>query len=204
MKYVNVITNEEKEFNVHKEILLSDKVSFVKYVAEMVVSDKLGYMLILKNTFFNYAILQYYTDITVFEKEEDFSIDILDKFLKANGEIINSIKSEIGSDEVHFLKTCCDELIKFRRTHFGEYKNDIEELLDTVRELVVKPDYMNELLKAVTEWVNTVSTREIDFDVVNKLAEIIPVMKDMDNVDVAKAIIKDIKTEEISEQVRGE
>ena len=189
MNYLSVKTNKEKKFTVNKEILLSDKVSLVKYVSEMVVSDELGYMLILKDTFFDYAILLYYTDIVVFENEEDFSIDELDKFLKINSGIMNTIKVEIGKDEVNFLRNCCNELIKFRRMHFGEYKNDIAELLSMVRELVVKPDYMNELLKAVTEWVNNVATEEIDFDVLSKFADVIPTLNGMDNVDVAKAIL---------------
>lgn len=199
MNYLNVRTNEEKAFTINKEVLLSDKVSLVKYVSEMVVSDELGYMLILKDTFFNYAILQYYTDIVVFENEEDFSIDELDKFLKINSGIMNTIRVEIGTEEVNFLKNCCNELIKFRRMHFGEYKNDIAELLAMVRELVVKPDYMNELLKAVTEWVNTAATKEIDFDVLSKFADVIPTLNGMNNVDVAKAILKDVKAEVVSE-----
>ncbi len=125
----------------------------------------------------------------VFENEEDFSIDELDKFLKANSGVINTIKAEIGTDEMNFLRNCCNELIKFRRVHYGEYKNDIAELLDTVRELVVKPDALEGLILAVTEWVNTVATQEIDLDMVTKLAEIVPMMKDMGSVEVAKAII---------------
>ena len=193
MNYLNVRTNEEKAFTINKEVLLSDKVSLVKYVSEMVVSDELGYMLILKDTFFNYAILQYYTDIVVFENEEDFSIDELDKFLKINSGIVNTIKAEIGADEVNFLRNCCNELIKFRRVHFGEYKNDISELLSMVRRLIAKPDYMSELLKAVTEWVNTAATKEIDFEVLSKFADVIPTLHGMNNVDVAKAIIQDSK-----------
>lgn len=196
MKYLDIRTNENKEFTVQKNILMSDKVAFVKYVSEMVVSDELGYMLILKELFFDYAILQYYTDIVVFENEDDFGIDLLEQFIKNNKAIMGTIKEEIGTDELHFLKTCCNELIKFRRMHFGEYKSDIAELLETVRELVVKPDALEGLLLAVTEWVNTVATQEIDLDMVTKLAEIVPMMKDMGSVEVAKAIMGDVKVEE--------
>lgn len=191
MKYSDLRTNEQKDFTVNTDILLSDKVAFVKYVSEMVVSDELGYMLVLKDTFFNYALLQYYTDIVVFENEEDFSIDELDKFLKANAGIINSIRVEIGSDEVNFMRNCCNELIKFRRMHYGEYKNDIGELLDTVRELVVKPDALDGLIIAVTEWVNTAASAEIDFSALSKFADIIPVLNGMNDAEVAKAIIQE-------------
>ena len=191
MKYSDLRTNEEKDFTVKKDILLSDKVAFVKYVSEMVVSDELGYMLVLKDAFFNYAILQYYTDIVVFENEEDFSIDELDKFLKANVGIINTIREEIGVEEVKFLRNCCNELIKFRRMHYGEYKHDIGELLETVRELVVKPDTLEGLLLAVTEWVNTAASKEIDFDALSKFADIIPMLNGMNSAEGAKGILRE-------------
>lgn len=196
MKYSDLRTNEQKDFTVNTDILLSDKVAFVKYVSEMVVSDELGYMLVLKDTFFNYALLQYYTDIVVFENEEDFSIDELDKFLKANAGIINSIRVEIGSDEVNFMRNCCNELIKFRRMHYGEYKSDIGELLDTVRELVVKPDVLEGLIIAVTEWVNTAAGQEIDFNALSKFADIIPMLNNVNAADVAKVIIHEQSKEE--------
>ena len=189
MNYLNIKTNENIEYTVKESIFMSEKVSFIKYVSEMVVSDELGYMPMLKDLFFDYAMLQYYTDIVVFENEEGFSIDILEQFIKVNKDLILAIKNEVGMDEVNFLKTCCNDLIEFRCVHYGEHKNDIAELLDTVRELVVKPDYMSELLKAVTEWVNTSAGKEIDLDMVTKLAEIVPMMKDMGSVEVAKAII---------------
>ena len=190
MKYLDVNTNEKREFMVRKNVLMSDKVSFIKYVSEMVVSENLGYMLVLKDLFFDYAILEYYTDIMVYENEADFGIDVLEQFLRANKDVVNNIKEEIGADEVRFLKTCCNELIKFRRVHFGEYKNNMAELLEVVRELVVKPDHMSELLKAVTEWVNTATGKEIDMNMVNKLAEIVPVMKDMGSAGLAKTILE--------------
>ena len=50
-----------------------------------------------------------------------------------------------------------------------------------VREFVVKPDYMNELLQALTNAVNTFADRgDIDYETVNKL----------DSKDVAKAIVE--------------
>ena len=56
---------------------------------------------------------------------------------------------------------------------------------------------MNELLDALTYAVTKFADREdIDFDALNKFADIIPVLQDMDNKDVAKAVIKDLHTKE--------
>ena len=49
---------------------------------------------------------------------------------------------------------------------------------------------MNELLIAATNALNSFADKsDIDMSMVNKLADIIPIMKDMGNVEVAKAII---------------
>lgn len=191
MNYTDVKTKKNKEFIVQKDVSLNGEIDFLKYVSEMVVSNELGYMPILKDTFFDYAILQYYTNIAVFEENNQFSLDELEEFLKINKNVIDSIKNEIGIEKVEYLNDCCDELIKFRCTHFDNYVSDIAELLDVVRELVVKPDYMDELLKAVTEWVNTTANEKIDVNALTKFAEIIPMMQKMGSVEVAKAILKE-------------
>lgn len=51
---------------------------------------------------------------------------------------------------------------------------------------------MNELLIAATNTLNTFADKgDIDMNMVSKLADIIPIMKNMGNVEVAKAIIAD-------------
>ena len=65
-------------------------------------------------------------------------------------------------------------------------------MLQVVREFVVKPDYLNELLIALTNAVNSFAEKsDIDMDMVNKLADIIPVMKEMGSKEVAKAIVEE-------------
>ncbi len=85
--------------------------------------------------------------------------------------------------------------------HYGEYKSDIWELLDTVRELVVKPDALEGLIIAVTEWVNTAAGQEIDFNALSKFADIIPMLNNVNTADVAKAIIHEQSKEESSIKV---
>ena len=51
---------------------------------------------------------------------------------------------------------------------------------------------MNELLQALTNAVNTFADRgDIDYEAVNKLADIIPIMQRLDSKDVAKAVVKE-------------
>jgi len=96
----------------------------------------------------------------------------------------------MGEDDLKELWKACDEAIEFRKSHFSDYREEVSDLLQVVREFVVKPDYMNELLIAATNALNSFADKsDIDMSMVNKLADIIPIMKDMGNVEVAKAII---------------
>lgn len=181
------------DYSYEGELSLSQKASFVMEVAGMVVSGEVGYAYILKEAIFNYCLIKYFTDIVLFENEENFSLDMIDKFTKDNEEsVIGAIKNAMGENDLNELVKACDEAIEFRKSHFSDYREEVSELLQVVREFVVKPDYMNELLIAATNALNSFADKsDIDMNVVNKLADIIPIMKDMGNVEVAKAIIAD-------------
>ena len=184
---------ETVDYNYKSELSLSQKASFVMEVAGMIVSGEVGYAYILKEAIFNYCLIKYFTDIVLFENEDDFSLDMIDHFSKINKEsVIDTITKAMGEDALKELWKACDEAIEFRKSHFSDYREEVSDLLQVVREFVVKPDYMNELLIAATNALNSFADKsDIDMSVVNKLADIIPIMKDMGNVEVAKAIIAD-------------
>lgn len=188
--YTN-FNGETVDFNYESELSLSQKASFVMEVAGMIVSSEVGYAYILKEAIFDYCLIKYFTDIVLFENEEDFSLDMIDHFTKINKEsVIDTITKAMGEDDLKELWKACDEAIEFRKSHFSDYREEVSDLLQVVREFVVKPDYMNELLIAATNALNSFADKsDIDMSMVNKLADIIPIMKDMGNVEVAKAII---------------
>ncbi len=189
--YTN-FSGETVGFNYESELSLSQKASFVMEVAGMIVSGEVGYAYILKEAIFNYCLIKYFTDIVLFENEEDFSLDMIDNFVKTNKEsVIDVITKTMGEETYSELSTACNEAIDFRKSHFSDYKEEISDLLQVVREFVVKPDYMNELLIALTNFLNKASDREIDIDMVNKLSEIIPLMKEIGSKEVAKTIIEE-------------
>ena len=198
---------ETVEFNYASELSLSQKASFVMEVAGMIVSGEVGYAYILKEAIFDYCLIKYFTDIELFENEDDFSLDMIDKFTKDNKEsVIGAITNAMGEDAFDELVKACDEAIEFRKVHFSDYKEEISDLLQVVREFVVKPDYMNELLSAATNALNSFADKgDIDMSMVNKLVDIIPMMKDVGNVEVAKAIISDQNksTEEKTDKIKS-
>ena len=194
---------ETVEFNYEKELSLSQKANFVMEVAGMIVSGTIGYAYILKEAIFNYCLVKYFTDIALFENDEDFSLDMIDAFMKGNREtVIDTITKAMGEDAFNELSKACDEAIEFRKAHFSDYKEEISDLLQVVREFVVKPDYLNELLIALTNAVNSFADKgDIDMDVVNKLVDVLPVMKELGSKEVAKAIVEEFHQNTPTENV---
>ncbi len=201
--YYNDFDGKKVEYVLEKGLSLSQKMSFVVEVAGTVVSKEVGYAQVLRQPMFEYCLITYYTNIVLFENGEEFSLDKVDKFIKDNKEnVLNVIRENVSADERAELDDACNEAIEYRKLHYNDLKDEIEDLLQVVREFVVKPDYMNELLQALTNAVNTFADRgDIDYEAVIKLADIIPIMQRLDSKDVAKAIVEEFHNEKVLSQV---
>ena len=191
-KYYNDLSGKKVEYILEKGLTLSQKTSFVVEVAGTVVSSEVGYASILLKPVFDYYLVKYYTNIELFEDDSMFSLDMIDKFLKDNKENVINVIYESFKEECNDLQAACNDAIEYRNLHYNDLKDEIETLLQVVREFVVKPDRMNELLEALTNAANAFADRgDIDMDAVNKLVDIIPIMQKMGDKEVAKAIVKE-------------
>lgn len=191
-KYYNDLSGKKVEYILEKGLTLSQKTSFVVEVAGTVVSSEVGYASILLKPVFDYYLVKYYTNIELFEDDSMFSLDMIDKFLKDNRENVINVIYESFKEECNDLQAACNDAIEYRKLHYNDLKDEIETLLQVVREFVVKPDRMNELLEALTNAANAFADRgDIDMDAVNKLVDIIPIMQKMGDKEVAKAIVKE-------------
>ena len=190
-KYTN-LEGKEQGFIYVTELTIGQKINFVVEVANMIVSKELGYIPLLKGIIFDYCLLKYFTDIEIFIDDNEFQIDLVEEFMNKNKSVINDVKENIKSNTVYNeLVDNCDKAIEFRKAHFSDYKEEISDLLQVVREFVVKPDRMNDVLEALANWLNSAAGKEIDMNMVDKLIKIIPAIQDMDNKEVAKAIIEE-------------
>lgn len=189
--YIN-FNGEKTDFSYTSELTLSQRAGLVMEAAGMIVSGEVGYAYVLRDAIFNYCLIKYFTDIQMFENEGDFSLDMIDKFVKDNQEtVIKVITDAMGETAYNELVTACDEAIEFRKSHFSDYKEEVSDLLQVVREYVVKPDYLNELLIAATNALNSFADKgDIDMSVVNQLIDTVSILKDVGGKEVAKAIIE--------------
>lgn len=201
--YYNDFDGKKVEYVLEKGLSLSQKMSFVVEAAGTVVSKEVGYASVLRQPMFYYCLITYYTNIVLFEDSEAFSLDKVEKFIRDNKEnVLDVIRENVSQEERAELDAACNEAIEYRKLHYNDLKDEIEDLLQVVREFVVKPDYMNELLQALTNAVNTFADRgDIDYEAVNKLVDIIPVMQKMDSKDVAKPIVEEFHNEKGLSQV---
>lgn len=192
-KYYINFDGKKVEYILENELTLSQKTSFVMEVAGMTVSSEVGYAHILKRPIFEYCLIKYFTNIVMFEDESAFSLDMIERFTKENKEnVLDVIRNSMADEEFSELERACDEAIEYRKLHHNDFREEISELLQVVREFVVKPDRMNELLDALTNAINKFATADnIDIDTVNKLVNIIPIMQNMGSTEVAKAIVKE-------------
>lgn len=179
------------EFNYTDHITLSQTLSFVTEMSGMVVSDMLGYAYMLEEPIFEYCLIKHFTDIKIFEKDNDFNLDMLEKFLSDNHDsVLEPLYKNTSNGIIDRLYTACDKAIEFRKLQLSNCREGITELLQAVHELVNKPDYLNELFIALTNWVKSFDGKpELDIDMVNKLADSISIMKNLDSADVAKTLI---------------
>lgn len=186
------LSGKTKEYDYEGRLSLSQKANFVMEVAGMVVSGEIGYAAILKEAIFHYCLIKYFTDIELFENPDDFSLDMIDEFCMKNKEtVVDVVVKAINESEYNALVKACDEAIEYRKMHYNDFKDEISELLQVVREFVVKPDYLRELLMALTNVVNVFAEKgDVDMETVNKLVGIIPIMNEMGSTEVAKAIVE--------------
>lgn len=192
-KYYINFDGKKVEYIVEKALTLSQKTSFVMEVAGMTVSSEVGYAYLLKRPIFEYCLIKYFTNIVMFEDESMFSLDMIERFVRENrANVLDVIRGSMTDEEFSELEKACDEAIEYRKLHHNDFREEISDLLQVVREFVVKPDMMNEFLEALTNAVNKFSdTGSIDMDAVNKLVNIIPIMQEMGSSEVAKTIVKE-------------
>lgn len=197
------MNGEKLECKVESELSLSQKTGFIMEVAGMVVSPTVGYATVLRKPIFNYCLVKYYTDINIFEGDE-FSLDKLEIFMKDNTELLNDIAKSIPRDEYNELEHACDEAIDYRKHNYNGYSDEISELLQVVRELVLKPDRLDEFMGSITNAVNSFANIDsMDKETLDKLINVLPVIEkatinagSIDVNGIVKSMVKDREEKE--------
>ena len=148
-----------------KKLLITDKIKVIMSTAETTVTRDTGYIPLLEDMMYQYSLLNTCGAIT---DDEEFTLDMWEEFVEENHSRIEEIIGTVDGDET--IKNACHKAILFRAEH------GVGSLLDG-------------LLTAIINWINTGAGQEIDMDAVQSLQDIMPLLKDVDSVDLAKAVI---------------
>ena len=133
--YMDFTTNESVEFNYCIELSTSEKIKFVNNVMSYVVG--VYYYPMLRDAIFNYAIIQYFTDIRF---DEDLNIDEIDTLL-ATTDIVDIVKMDMKPGLLDELNQMIDMNIEYKTgIHMNRIEIAVEKLVDVVKEKVINAD----------------------------------------------------------------
>ena len=148
-----------------RNLSIEDKIKIIMGTAESVVTREYGYIPLLEDIVFQYNLLK---TCGAIEEMQDFFFFFFEEKLQKNRGKITEIMNTM--DSVGELKDACHDAVMYRIEH------GTGTLLD-------------DMIVAIINWINAAAGHEIDMDAIQNLRDIIPLLKDVDTVDVAKAII---------------
>ena len=147
---------------------ITDKIRFVKEVADYTVSKELGYMPFLLNLIYKYNLLRYFSDTV--DDSEEVTLDEIDNQVSLHDDEIEKIKEEYDSD-LSLYRACVDAV---------EYKKNQPQR------------YFDDLMIAAVNLLNKTSEQTIDKDFIDKLKGIMDKFNNIDTPEFAKELAKEI------------
>lgn len=126
MKFGVYVHNDvEINFNFKTSLNARNKIKFVNSVTETLVDDNYNY--IVKDMIFDFAIVEFFTDIDTSFVDDD-PINMIDDFLY-NSNIVNIVKENAEAGLIDDLRRAVDYNIEYRT---GIHRNMIEESLSSL------------------------------------------------------------------------
>ena len=154
-KNTNIYTYKDNTntFNIVTDINEWLKAKFINTVTNLVVNE--DYYPSLRNLFFDFELINYFTDVDVTEIEKsETSIQDMEDFLKET-DIVEYVKDILGEELIETLNKYVDESIEYRT---GIHKNPLLESLGS-------------LLKTAEKQMSALNTDKT-MDLINKLGNI--------------------------------
>lgn len=130
------IYGESVDFSFKTSLSASDKVKFVDFVSNSLLSDG-GYYYVIKDIVFDFAIVYVFTDVDVSEiMESPNSIDEIEEFLK-DTTIVEIVKLNVDDGVIEELEKAVVLNIEYRTgIHGNPIAESLASLLDTIERKV--------------------------------------------------------------------
>lgn len=120
---------EEKQFSFKTSLSAHDKMKFVSSVTNLVVGE--NYYSILKDLFFDFAIINVFTDVSIRDRDDEeieYTVDIVESLVN-DTEIVNIVKANLDYGVIEELKEAVNDNIEYKT---GIHRNPLTESLSNL------------------------------------------------------------------------
>lgn len=133
--YTNTATGEVAEFNYCSGLTTSEKIRFINNVMGFVVGAY--YYPMLKDIIFDYAIIQYFTDI---QFDDDLNVDQIEDLL-GNTNIVDIVKMNMEDGLCNELNKAIDMNVEYKTgVHTNRIEVAVENLLGVLKDKMANID----------------------------------------------------------------
>lgn len=171
-----VYNDEIINFNYCTDLSVSEKLSFVNSVVDIVV-DEDKYNSIIKDLMFDYMIIKVFTDIDISflraideDGNKTFDIDLLEDFLLETN-IVDIVKANVSYILFDELNNAINKSIEYKT---GIYNNRLE-------------DALSNLVNTIEKKVNAIDMGDIDL---NKMSEMVQLFTSMSEKFTPENVVK--------------
>lgn len=132
---VYTYNGEEKQFSFKTSLSVYDKARFVNIYESLILGDGTYYS-IFEDLFFDFAIIDVFTDVNVFE-DNKYSLGVIESLIEET-EIVDIVKANVDYSIIVELKEAVDKNIEYKtgihRNPLAPVIESLSNLLDTVED----------------------------------------------------------------------
>lgn len=154
---VKIITFNEQEIEIKQYISIQDKLTMISEVLAAAADDNKFYNPGKLDMFFALKVIDYYTNLSITEKQKENFIKLYDDFMSSG--FYNKVFHAIPEDEVGYvytiMKESVDQIYKYQNSAYGildaahtDYNNldlDIQKLVENIKDRN-NVEFLNEVM----------------------------------------------------------
>lgn len=132
---VYTYNGEEKQFSFKTSLSVYDKARFVNIYESLILGDGTYYS-IFEDLFFDFAIIDVFTDVNVFE-DDKYSLGVIESLIEET-EIVDIVKANVDYSIIVELKEAVDKNIEYKT---GIHRNPLAPVIESLSNLLDTVEY---------------------------------------------------------------
>lgn len=132
---VYTYNGEEKQFSFKTSLSVYDKARFVNIYESLILGDGTYYS-IFEDLFFDFAIIDVFTDVNVFE-DNKYSLGVIESLIEET-EIVDIVKANVDYSIIVELKEAVDKNIEYKT---GIHRNPLAPVIESLSNLLDTVEY---------------------------------------------------------------